>query len=106
MHAKRTPSDPPDSSLAPTREVDSVSLVAASLILEHEEAESGRRQRASRPAPSPSPSPPPSSQISHASLRDSLLPDEPSRSSRTVAIVGGIVALVLLSGAAAFLLSR
>ena len=102
MHAKRTPSDPPDSSLAPTREVDSVSLVAASLILEHEEAESGRRQRASRPAPSPSPS----SQISHASLRDSLLPDEPSRSSRTVAIVGGIVALVLLSGAAAFLLSR
>jgi hypothetical protein len=109
MHAKRSPTDPAiEASQAATREVDSVSLLAAELLLSRQDdSVSGQREIGAQPLsssswPTPSPSPPPS----RASLRDSLLPDEPSRSTRTIAIVGAIVAFVLLTGGAAFLLTR
>jgi hypothetical protein len=111
MNAKHA-SEPPasDPSLAATREVDAVSLLAAELLLnEHDDAQSGRRRTAAGAelrSPSSSSLPVASTPPPPASLRDSLLPDEPSRFTRTVAFVGGAVAVVVLGAVAAYVASR
>ncbi|MDB5212626.1 MAG: hypothetical protein JWO86_553 [Myxococcaceae bacterium] len=118
MQVKRAPKEPSsDPSLAATREVDSVSLLAAELLLDAEadDALSVRRAKASlgdavpgstRPPNGPSSARATFGAAATSSGTTSTVPVTPWRRARSLGAVGGIVILVTLTGAAVFFLMR
>jgi len=124
MNAKKhSPADTIDPSLNPTRKVESMTSLAAELLLqEHElDEQSGRRLRPDRPAgldrhfdPSAAQSPPwrpsaPPAQPPFASASRPTLASQPASrpgAGRIALLVGGALLLVALSVTMTLLLSR
>lgn len=118
---KRPPFDPFDPSLHPTRKVESMSSIAAELLLREHDGEfedrSGRRLRSDRPGAIEayvdpawqsqplriSAPPPPPSFATHA---PAVAYPHSSRAARIVLLVGGALLLVALSVTVTLLVSR